>query len=77
MLLIVVSLINTSIFSIRTCTEDEMYDYYEDPESLTSECVPPAGVHPKKEYVYNTNCPEGSKCVRGNECGAKGTYSYS
>ena len=64
-----------SIFSsetIRICTDDEIYDYYDDPDSV--DCEPPLDDSPKFEYVYNSasNCPEGTKCTNGNTCGVKG-----
>ena len=65
-------LTNTPIFSIPICTAEEIYDYYDDPDSV--DCVPPSSAAPKLKYLYNTamNCPSESKCVKGSECGAKG-----
>ena len=66
----------SSLFSsetIRICTDDEIYDYYDDPDSV--DCEPPLDDSPKFEYVYDkaSNCPEGTKCTNGNTCGVKGT----
>ena len=59
---------------LRTCTEDEIYDYYEDPDSI--DCEPPLDDSPKFIHVYNNenSCPSGTTCTNGGNCGIRGNF---
>ena len=65
-----ISLMNTS--ELRTCTDDEMYDYYEDPDYV--DCEPPLDDAPKFVYVYNNEdkCLAGATCTNSGKCGLRG-----
>ena len=57
---------------LRTCTEDEIYDYYDDPDSV--DCEPPLDDSAKFIYVYNNenSCPAGTVCTNSGKCGMIG-----
>ena len=58
----------------RICTEDEVYDYFNNDDN-PPDCILPSSEDPPPQFVYNTaaDCPGGTRCVKGTECGAKGS----